>query len=241
LSRPKKSPGPIYAFALTWLILSLMLPMYKLAGLAAVAIVSLAVGFFAGTLAKKRQAKSEPPQPEPVKEPEPAKSYGPTVDPIVADGKRAIGEMGRLYSSIQDPGVRQKINELMRITDKITQDAIADPSDVPQIKKFMNYYLPTTIKLLNSYDRMGSQGIEGDNLTKSMKSIEDMLDTAIAAYKKQLDSLFADQAMDIETDIQVMNQMLDREGLSGSRDFDVTSQPSMDGSTQISKENNLKG
>ena len=72
----------------------------------------------------------------------------------------------------------------------------------------------TTIKLLNAYDRMGDQGIEGTNLSKSMQSIEDMLDTAIEAFKKQLDSLFANQALDIETDISVMNQMLAREGLS---------------------------
>jgi hypothetical protein len=232
LSRPKKSAGPIYAFALSWLVLSLILPMYTLAGLIAVAGVSLAAGFVAGSLFRKRDAKYAPPEPQKAPEPAPEKSYGPTVDPIVAEGKKAIGEMGRLYSSIQDQSVRGKINELMRITDKIVQDAIADPSDVPQIKKFMNYYLPTTIKLLNSYDRMGSQGIEGENLTKSMHSIEDMLDTAIAAYKKQLDSLFADQAMDIETDIEVMNRLLDREGLSGNKDFDITAQSSMQGGTQ---------
>lgn len=149
------------------------------------------------------------------------KSYGPEVDPIVEEGNRALSEMGRLYMSIKDPEIKGKINELMRITDKITQDAIADPSDVPQIKKFMNYYLPTTIKLLNAYDRMSAQGIEGENLDKTMKSIDAMLDDAIAAYKKMLDSLFANQALDIETDIQVMNTMLAREGLSGGKDFDV--------------------
>ena len=149
------------------------------------------------------------------------KSYGPEVDPIVEEGNRALSEMGRLYMSIKEPEVKGKINELMRITDKITQDAIADPSDVPQIKKFMNYYLPTTIKLLNAYDRMSAQGIEGENLDKTMKSIDAMLDDAIAAYKKMLDSLFANQALDIETDIQVMNTMLAREGLSGGKDFEV--------------------
>ena len=123
--------------------------------------------------------------------------------------------------SVQDVEVRKKINELMRITDKITQDAIHDPSDIPQIKKFMNYYLPTTIKLLNAYDRMSAQGIEGENLDKSMKNINDMLDQAIEAYKKRLDSLFENQALDIETDIEVMNQMLAREGLSGGKDFDI--------------------
>ena len=151
----------------------------------------------------------------------PIKSYGPEIDPIIAEGNRALSEMGRLYLSIKDPEVRRKINEIMRITDKITQDAIADPTDIPQIKKFMNYYLPTTIKLLNAYDRMSSQGIEGENLDKSMKSINDMLDAAIVAYKKRLDSLFENQALDIETDIEVMNTMLAREGLSGGKDFDI--------------------
>lgn len=230
MSRPKKSVAPIYAFALTWLFLSLLLPMYKLAGLIAVICIALAVGFAVGGATKKRQMKYAP-APEAAPEPEPEESHGPTVDPIVKEGDRAIAEMGRLYSSIRDPDIRKKINELMRVTDKIKQDAIDDPSDIPQIKKFMNYYLPTTIKLLNSYDRMSNQGIEGENLSKSMTNIKDMLDTAIAAYKKQLDSLFADQAMDIETDIEVMNRMLAREGLAGNKDFDITAQSAMQGQT----------
>ena len=57
------------------------------------------------------------------------KSYGPEIDPIIQEGNRALSEMGRLYMSIKDVEVRKKINELMRITDKITQDAIEDPSD----------------------------------------------------------------------------------------------------------------
>ena len=144
------------------------------------------------------------------------KSYGPEIDPIIEESNKALSEMGRLYMSIRDDDVRAKINEIMRITDKIAQDAIEDPSDIPQIKKFFRYYLPTTIKLLNSYDRMSSQEIEGENIDKSMKSINEMLDVAIEAYKKRLDSLFENQALDIETDIDVMNQMLEREGLKYS-------------------------
>ena len=165
----------------------------------------------------QKQAKSNPTvKAAPVK-----KSYGPEIDPIIQEGNRALSEMGRLYMSIKDPEVRQKINEIMRITDKITQDAIADPSDIPQIRKFMNYYLPTTIKLLNAYDRMSAAGVEGDNIDKSMKNINEMLDAAIVAYRKRLDSLFENQALDIETDIEVMNTMLAREGLSGNKDFDI--------------------
>ena len=165
----------------------------------------------------RKQAKSNPAaKAAPVK-----KSYGPEIDPIIQEGNRALSEMGRLYMTIKDPEVRQKINEIMRITDKITQDAIADPSDIPQIRKFMNYYLPTTIKLLNAYDRMSAAGVEGENIDKSMKNINDMLDAAIEAYKKRLDSLFENQALDIETDIEVMNTMLAREGLAGNKDFDI--------------------
>ncbi len=149
------------------------------------------------------------------------KSYGPEIDPIVEEGNRALSEMGRLYMSIKDTEVKGKVNEIMRITDKITQDAIADPSDIPQIKKFMNYYLPTTIKRLKAYDRMIAQRSEGENRDKTMKSINAMLDDAIVAYKKMLDSLFANQALDIETDIAVMNTMLAREGLVGGKDFDI--------------------
>ena len=135
---------------------------------------------------------------------------------IAAEAFRALSEMARLYSSIRNAEIKTKINEIMRITDKIAQDAKADPLDIPQIKRFFNYYLPTTIKLLNAYDRMSAQEIEGENISKSLTSIEEMLDTAIDAYRKRLDSLFANQALDIETDIEVMNTMMEREGLMNS-------------------------
>ena len=194
---------------------------------AASAAAGIAALFMKGRAKRQARKRAREQREQERKEPETKtaaaakKSYGPEIDPIIQEGNRALSEMGRLYMSIKDPEVRQKINELMRITDKITQDAIADPSDIPQIRKFMNYYLPTTIKLLNAYDRMSSQGIEGENLDKSMKNINEMLDAAIEAYKKRLDSLFEDQAMDMETDIEVMNTMLAREGLSGNKDFDI--------------------
>ena len=149
------------------------------------------------------------------------RSYGEKVDPILKESETALKEMGRLYSTIKDPDIRSKINEIMLVTDKIAKDAIEDPSDVPQIRKFFRYYLPTTIKLLHAYDRMSSQEIKGENIDKSIDNINEMLDVAIDAYKKRLDSLFENQALDIETDIDVMNQMLAREGLAGGDDFHV--------------------
>lgn len=222
--RKKFNTGPFYGFSISWLLLALALPLYRLWAIVFAALVSGFVAYLLGKNAAKKENKQadnakENTEKEAAKTAK--KSYGPEIDPIIEEGNRALSEMGRLYLSIKDTDVRMKINELMRITDKITQDAIEDPADIPQIKKFMNYYLPTTIKLLNAYDRMSAQGIEGDNLDKSMKNINEMLDAAIEAYKKRLDSLFENQALDIETDIKVMNAMLAREGLSGTKDFDL--------------------
>lgn len=226
-NKKRSSVAPIYTFAILWILMCTITPVFRLGWLIAAVVIAGAGAYLTGRRAGKKaaketaaeetaKAKAAAEQPAPVK-----KSYGPEIDPIIEEGNRALSEMGRLYMSIKDPEIRQKINEIMRITDKITQDAIADPSDIPQIKKFQSYYIPTTIKLLNAYDRMSAQGIQGENLDKTMKSITEMLDTAIEAYKNLLDSLFANQALDIETDIDVMNKMLAREGLAGGKDFDI--------------------
>ena len=223
---------PLYVFAIIWLFSSIAFPLYELWGLLLTLGLCSLGAYIAGKTSAKRAMKKEKEAAEAAaaklaeeakKHPK-KKSYGEEVDSILEEGNRALSEMGRLYMSIKDTEVRAKINEIMRITDKITQDAIHDPKDIPQIKKFMNYYLPTTLKLLNSYDRMSSLGIEGENLDKSMKSINEMLDAVIEAYKKRLDSLFENQALDIETDIEVMNTMLAREGLAGDDEFDLSAQ-----------------
>lgn len=214
--KKKTRVSPIYTVALVWLVLSLLFPPYGTGRIVLFALVSVGAFFGVRAFVKgKYGEEAEEAEPEPAKEPEPAVSRGAQVDAIIAEGKTAQRELGRLYASIGDLEVKKKIRDIMEVSDKIIQDAIDDPSDVPQIKKFLDYYLPTTIKLLNTYDRMGSQGIEGENISGTMSSIEEMLDTAISAYKKLLDGLFANQAMDIETDIEVMNTMLRREGLAG--------------------------
>ncbi len=147
--------------------------------------------------------------------------YSPEVQAIVKEGRVALKEMGRLYNSIPKPEIRSRINQLMAVSDQIVRDAMDDPEDVPQIRKFLDFYLPTTIRLLNAYDRMSAQEYAGENITGSMERIEEMLDTTIEAYKKQLDALFANQAANIQIDIDTMNTMLAREGLGGKGYLDI--------------------
>ena len=101
---------------------------------------------------------------------------------------------------------------------KIFFDLVAqDRSKLSQIRRFLNYYLPTTLKLLNAYDRMDQAGVEGANIDGTMGKIEAMLDQICTAFDKQLDALFANEALDISTDITVLEQMLAREGLGGTQ------------------------
>ena len=208
--REVKSVVPIYAAASVWVLYALTKPLYNLWHFLVAGSVTLCTYFISKKIFRNKIVTTYEPEPEPA-----PVSYGAEVDNIIIEGRLAETEMIRLRDSIKNPEITEKINELIGISRKIVEDAVHDPADVPQIKKFLSYYLPTTIKLLNAYDRMSDQGIEGKNISGTMTRIEEMLDTAIVAYKKQLDSLFADQALDIETDIEVMNTMLAREGLSG--------------------------
>ena len=85
-----------------------------------------------------------------------------------------------------------------------------------QTRQFMNYYLPTTIKLLEQYVQLQNVGMKGENIENGMRQIEDLLDKVIVAFQKQLDSLFERDVIDITADIQVMEQMMAGQGLTES-------------------------
>ena len=234
----RRGIGPVGTIVLIWVFFAFILPVLRLSGgLIAAGLAIMASVWAANALRRKAEKRKDEqaaipvqytevtPEPEkpaeqeaPAAEPSP---YSPEVQAVIQEGRTALKEMGRLYASIPNPEIRSRINELMSVSDKIIRDAIDDPADVPQIRKFLDFYLPTTIRLLNAYDRMSAQEFGGENITGSMQRIEEMLDTTIAAYKKQLDALFANQAADIQMDIDTMNTMLAREGLGGKGYLDI--------------------
>ena len=128
-----------------------------------------------------------------------------------------MSELRRLNDSIEDQRLSAQIAHLEEVTGKIFDLVAQDRSKLGQIRQFLNYYLPTTLKLLNAYDRMDQVGVEGANIDGTMGKIEAVLGQICAAFDRQLDALFAHEALDISADITVLEQMLDREGLSGSQ------------------------
>lgn len=205
----KKSVAPIYGFAAVWLIYCLFFPLYRLWHFIIAICCSVAAHFVLSLIFPGKTIYIEEPK-------APVSTGNPEIDALVAEGERASAEMRRLQKSIKDKSIISKIDVIVDISEKIFKDVVHDSADYRQVKRFADYYLPTTIKLLNAYDRMGSLEYEGENITGTMGRIETILDKTIEAYKKQLDALFADQALDIETDITVLENMLRREGFADS-------------------------
>ena len=210
----KRSVAPIYLAGAVWLIFALFFSLHQVWDYLLCGAVSIGV-LIAGR-AVFPDKTYEVPDPKP-KEPEKPKTTGnPELDALGKERDRAVSEMRRLNDAIEDPKISRQIDHLEEVTRKIIDLVVAEPKKLPQIRKFMSYYLPTTLKILNSYDRMGSAGVDGENISTTKQKIEAMMDTIVTAYDKQLDALYGEEALDISTDITVMEQMLQQEGLSGS-------------------------
>ena len=200
-----KAAGPIDAADAGWILEALLFPLYRVGHFALCAAASAAVYLIARLFCRDVVEEVEE-KPEPTGNAE--------LDKMISDGNLAIAEMKRLNESIKDEKISRQIDRLEEISGKIFDCVKASPEKLPQIRKFMNYYLPTTLKLLNAYDRMGSQGVSGENISGTMERVENMMGTIVTAFERQLDGLFGDQALDISTDITVLENMMAREGLS---------------------------
>jgi len=217
MKKERKIPpvAHVYAFAGVWLLWALFLPMHRLVHFIGLLAASVLISLLFRRFFPGKKVYVSVPEPEP----EPFSTGDPEVDGLIREGELALSEMARLRQGIADPEVGAKVDRIIEISGRIVGNVMEDPAHFRGVQRFLRYYLPTTLKLLHAYDRMDAQGISGENISGTMGRIEDVLDTLIVAYKKQLDALFAGKAMDIETDIQVMEGFLKREGLADG-DFD---------------------
>lgn len=145
----------------------------------------------------------------------------------VADKKKkknaaetAIGEENALLrqirevnDAIENPEMSRKIDRVGEITERILEFQKEHPDKAGGLRKFLNYYLPTTLKILNSYAELEKQGVEGENIAATKQRIENMMDMVVEGFERQLDKLFAGDMMDIAADITVMEQMMQGDGL----------------------------
>lgn len=202
-----KPAAPLYAAAAVWVLYALLFPLYRVGHFVIVLAASAAVYGIARLFCK--DVVEEVPE-------EPKTTGNPELDKMVSEGQKALDEMRRLNDSIQDAAISAQIDRLEQVSGKIFRQVQKDPTQLPQIRKFMSYYLPTTLKLLNAYDRMSGTGVSGENIDTTLAKVEGMMRTIVAAFEKQLDSLYGAEALDISTDITVLENMMAREGLVDS-------------------------
>ena len=208
---------PIFMIAGLWISYGLLFPLYKLSNIVICIILSFAV-YIVGNIifpAKIYEIpKEEPKQNESVGyEPN---TGNPETDKLIKDGFAKIAHLKDINARIQDEMLTLKINRMESLAASIFDAVTAKPKKVSEIKRFMNYYLPTAIKLLETYDRLSKSGSNGENVTTTLRSVENSMDMIVAAFEKQLDNLYADVAMDISTDIDVLETILETEGLKKS-------------------------
>jgi predicted transcriptional regulator len=125
-----------------------------------------------------------------------------------------LREIRRLNDDIADVDVSERIYRIEDITAKIFATVEEKPEKLPEIKSFMSYYLPTTLKLLDSYATMERQGIDGENIAETKSRIEHILDTLVKGFEQQLDQLFKSDMLDITSDIDVLESMMAKDGLT---------------------------
>ncbi len=114
---------------------------------------------------------------------------------------------------IADVEVSRKIDRIEDLTRKIFAILEQRPEKEAQLYNFLNYYLPTTLKALESYARLEAQGVETASIKEAKQKINHALDELADGYERQLDKLFADDVVDITADIDVMRKMLQKDGL----------------------------
>ena len=157
------------------------------------------------TLVVRGAAPQPPKQPEPKPAPAPADQYA-----------ALLQQLRQVNDAIPDPVMTTKISRLEAVSARIFELAKQDPGKKAQLQKFMDYYLPTALKLLNTYASLPAQDVQGENIADVKKNIERSMDLLVTAFENQLDKLFQSDALDVSADVAALEGMLNMDGLTGN-------------------------
>ena len=224
-NKKNKSGLPSYVFGVSWLLFMIIFDWGFFRSL----IVAGALSWLIKSIHKNKQNKrshnqntpvkdKNKPENEPTKE-EPKRTGNPELDGVLQFGITSVQRLQQINGDIPDYKVSAQLKQIEILTASIFDQVEMKPNKLKEVRQFMNYYLPTTIKLLEQYVQMQNVGLKGDNIGSAMQQIEEMLDKVIVAFQKQLDGMFEQDVVDITADIQVMEQMMAAQGLTDKKDF----------------------
>ena len=231
--KSKRSVIPIYAIGAVWLLyigkLGTIRGVISCAVVSAIVYAILRIVLPGGKQPEPEQApeadkqpqaaQPEPEKQEAPKETEKTEKIPPELQSVIHQGNVSIAKIRQLNDEIPDERMSAQIDLIERLTAQIFDCVKEHPEKLKQIRQFLNYYLPTTIKLMEQYVTLQNQSVKTENIEEGMQKIEGLLDKVIVAFQRQLDSLFETDVVDITADIRVMEQMMASEGLTRKTDF----------------------
>lgn len=156
------------------------------------------------TKAKAREAKAQ----------EPIKTDNPELKAMIEEGNKCICQLREMNDVIEGEVISQKLYQLENLLKEIFEQIKVHPEQMDEMHKFMDYYLPTTLKLVKAYEEFDRVSVPGEDILSAKAEIEKTLDTINMAFAELLNKLFRDRVFDAATDAQVLKTMLAREGLT---------------------------
>ena len=200
---------PIYLAAAVFLLASLVLPIYKLW---AIVLAAVAAGAAYGIGSKKIK-------PRVVLVPAPATVYATgeaALDATLAKAEQDLDALAALNQRIPDPQLSAAITRMEQAGHSILAQVAKEPSKAKSIRKFVSYYLPTSIKILTTYADLVAAGAKGQNAQSLLHQVQQNADTIAQAFESQLDALFAGEVLDVSSDLAVLDSMAKGDGLTGA-------------------------
>lgn len=168
---------------------------------------------YTGLMERMRREKEER-EAEAEKKRQGYSKLSPEIKKIIEAGDEYVKKIREANDAIPGEEISAKISRMETLVDRIFDRVEQNPESVDDIRRLMEYYLPMTIKLLDAYEELDSQPVQGENIISSKQEIEKTLDTLNTAFEKLLDDLFQDTAWDVSSDISVLHTMLAQEGLT---------------------------
>ena len=221
-ARQRKRKGikaGIVAFGVTAVLYSLIFPLYRIGDFILCGLLSLVVSKVISIMGEgldltTHNRQDQQNEPEPVAEI--PLSGDDNADEVILKGQEMLHTIRAENDAITDEALSGQMDELERLCVQIFTTVAEKPRKAPQIRKFMNYYLPTTLKMLASYRTMNERGVSVQDMTNARAETIRGMNMVLTACQKQLDNLYKDTMLDVSTDIDVLEQMLRRDGYTES-------------------------
>lgn len=195
---------PVYLAALVWPVLALILPVYRLPGLLVTAAVSGAVYLAGMRLCPTRVVRTLVPY----------ATGSEDVDAMLEGIAQNLDALRRLNDDIPDPALSAAMDRMERAGRSIVQAVDKTPDKAAQVNRFARYYLPEVVKIMGAYAQMEKGDVKGENAAQILREVRANAETMATAFENQLDALYSAEAMDISTDIEVLDGILKSQNLA---------------------------